>query len=183
MSIPQTRANAIQNRRKPLPFRKSPGRADFLWKACEVYTRCFRLFPSLPLYLDVQSHRLCLVKSIPKLLLWFILAFGGVGGINFISKFLQFLYLFVIPEKYSGRTPEDYKEFSSVIQLTSVALTILCSGSTPVVGLFLILFGKPAAQTIDELLEIEDTLEKRKPMFTCKQLFYNIFLYLLFITK
>jgi len=112
--------------------------------------------------MNIKLRRLYLVRSIPKLLLWFILAYGGVGGINWISKFLQFLYLFVIPEKLSGRTQEDYNEFSSIIQLTSIAITILCSGSTPVLGFFLVVFGKTTVQTVNEILEIEDTLEKRK---------------------
>jgi len=49
---------------------------------------------------------------------------------------------------------------------------VLCSGSTPLIGLFIILYTKQAAQTVNELLEVEDTLEKRKMKLTIELLYY-----------
>jgi len=48
------------------------------------------------------------------------------------------------------------------MQLSSVAVTILCSGGTPVVGIFCLLFRKPAGAALNDSLEIEETLEKSK---------------------
>jgi len=158
----------------------SRGRADFIWKPCRIYTQSFRFLPQLPFYLDVNTNRISILKSVPNLLLWFILAYIGTGGINCLSKILQFLYVFVIPETLSGRTQEDYNEFGSIVQVASICMVILSSGATPVIGLFFALFGKMGTRVINQILDIEDKLEKRKSFesnksalsATCSSAFY-----------
>jgi len=80
-----------------------------------------------PVYLDVKTRRAALMTSVQKLAMWSLLAFGGAGTINCLSKLAQYFYLFVIPEAFSSRTDEDYNEFSTAIQLSSVRLICSCS--------------------------------------------------------
>jgi len=139
---------------------KTNRRTDFIWKAVESYYTAFGFLTRLPLDFDIKQKRLKCVRSILPLLPWIFITYVIIGISITITKMVHIAYIFVLPTTLTGMTPEQYKEFSTLINILSMPYVIGLFGSCPLIGLFIFFYGKDATAVINTMLEMEESLEK-----------------------
>jgi len=140
--------------------KKRIGRVDLFWDAVKSYSTAFWLQTKLPVDFDVKRRRLVRTTSILRLLPWTFMAYFVAGVTSCLFKMIHGAYLYVVPTSLTGMTPKDYDEFGTLIQVFSIPIVVLVTGSSPVIGLFHILFGKAATVAVNAMIELEETLEQ-----------------------
>ncbi|OXA54991.1 hypothetical protein Fcan01_10604 [Folsomia candida] len=134
--------------------------AQVVFEIVDSYYKTFEKFPKLPVMFSRQTHRLVAVHNWKDLTGWLIECVFTLGLCVLIPKFIQFVY---IVRKYLqfGHFP-DQDEFVTPIQLLSVALAIIGSGSAISASFSSLLFDREIVYTVNSLFEMEQILVTRE---------------------
>ncbi|OXA53769.1 hypothetical protein Fcan01_10602 [Folsomia candida] len=133
--------------------------AQVVYQIVDSYYKTFEKFPKLPLIWSRQTHRVIVVLNFKDLIGWGIECVFILGLCVSIPKLVQFIY---IVRKYLQLGHYPYQdEFSSPIQLLSVAVSSIGGGGAIVASSFGLLFKREIVQTVNSIYDMEQVLVTR----------------------